>query len=262
MNRFAKICEDSRSNNVKPSCWIDPNGKIIEIDHHDTTHEDTANELYGLESHELIAKGFILVTTLFPYTHFVLPSWNEQHKRRAAKFIGDYDWPLGRKISISTQTSSSTDAISGDWNSVFSELSESVIRESPLRPVHQKLLNLRSQFALVAQSVYDSWDQDEEGWDKDLLLGTGGICDQIVEGWYEIMNAQFDENEVEFQQGGQDGDDHAWLVVRVTDNFKSGKSEIYGVDINPFTYETGGGYSWKKRPGVKFSANDVEVFKV
>ena len=57
------------------------------------------------------------------------------------------------------------------------------------------------------------------------------------------------------EEGGHDGDDHAWLVVTVN-------NERFGVDIPADLYETGGGYNWKKLPDVKFCPEDVDVFQL
>lgn len=91
-------------------------------------------------------------------------------------------------------------------------------------------------FVRVAQEIYDDWDEED---------GSGGICDLIVDHWMGL----FDQFDVELEVGGHDGDDHAWLLV-------DGK---FWVDIDPRTYETGGGYNWKKIEGVKFSPSDVQI---
>jgi len=33
------------------------------------------------------------------------------------------------------------------------------------------------------------------------------------------------------------------------------------VDIPPYTYETGGGYNWKKIPDVTFDASDIVFYR-
>jgi len=57
---------------------------------------------------------------------------------------------------------------------------------------------------------------------------------------------------VEVHEGGQDGDDHSWLIVM-------NNAEAYSVDIPPRVYETGGGYSWKKIPDVVFKSDDIVI---
>jgi hypothetical protein len=56
-------------------------------------------------------------------------------------------------------------------------------------------------------------------------------------------------------EGGQEGDDHSWVVAYT-------KDEAYGIDIPYSIYEIGGGYSWKKIEGVTFEASDVEIFPI
>ena len=52
--------------------------------------------------------------------------------------------------------------------------------------------------------------------------------------------------------GGQDGDDHAYLIVY-------NDVEAYIVDIPPEVYEEGGGYNWQKKPNVTINAEDVGI---
>lgn len=107
----------------------------------------------------------------------------------------------------------------------------------------RQLRQLSPQMATAAQAVYDNWEQDAEGMDWEL--GGGGICDRISDAIAQVIP-------FETQAGGQDGDDHSWLVVKTPDGY-------YGVDIPPRKYETGGGYSWKKIPGVVFGPSDIEI---
>jgi hypothetical protein len=37
------------------------------------------------------------------------------------------------------------------------------------------------------------------------------------------------------------------------------KEEAYEIDIHPSTYETGGGYDWKKIPDVVFDGDDIFI---
>ncbi len=112
-------------------------------------------------------------------------------------------------------------------------------------------MKLRSSIALEAQKVYNSWEQDDDGYDYDF--GSGGICDQISSAiQFVIYNTL--EN-VECIDGGQDGDDHAYTIVH-------NNKEAYEVDIPHSLYESGGGYSWKKIEGVVFSQEDVIIHPV
>lgn len=52
--------------------------------------------------------------------------------------------------------------------------------------------------------------------------------------------------------GGQDGDDHAYLIVY-------NDVEAYIVDIPPGVYEEGGGYNWQKKSNVIITASDVII---
>lgn len=118
-----------------------------------------------------------------------------------------------------------------------------------------ELESLKPLFAQQAQEVYDGWAQEDDGEGNfvDPSLGAGGICDEIAR---EIENVIYEHiNGVRCLEGGQDGDDHSYVVV--TDG-----KELYDVDIPPSAYETGGGYSWKKIPDVIFSPKDVIISKL
>lgn len=118
----------------------------------------------------------------------------------------------------------------------------------------RRLDAVRSQFAVRAQEIYDQWEQDENG--EDFTYGTGGICDAIVNNFTAVVvNAPWATDDVRCLDGGQDGDDHAWLIV-VDDSLQ----EAVGVDIPPGVYEVGGGYTWTKLPQVRFNASHVMVF--
>lgn len=116
-------------------------------------------------------------------------------------------------------------------------------------PFYQALKALTPQMAAAAQKIYDEWEQGDE--DDDF--GGGGICDAIAQEISSIIVGNIAD--VELIDGGQDGDDHAWVIAGL-----DGKA--YGVDIAPGVYETGSGYSWTKRPGVTFDASDVDIFAI
>lgn len=111
-------------------------------------------------------------------------------------------------------------------------------------PLIRRLQALRPALARAAQKVYDGWEVDEDGDD----YGGGGICDDVANALSVVVTRAMDD--VTIVDGGQDGDDHAFIVV-LTD------TEAVAVDIPSDVYETGGGYSWEKIEGVRFGAGDV-----
>lgn len=112
-----------------------------------------------------------------------------------------------------------------------------------------RLKALRVDIASAAQAVYDQWEQDEDGVDEEF--GGGGICDEISREIGSILAGAG----ISFIEGGQDGDDHAFLYA--FDNL-----EAYEVDIPPQIYERGSGYSWTKVTGVLFDKDDVQITPV
>jgi hypothetical protein len=119
-----------------------------------------------------------------------------------------------------------------------------------LGPLGAELMRLRGAMAKAAQAVYDDWEQDDEGFDCEL--GSGGVCDQIASALWATIDNKVKGVPFQIRDGGQDGDNHAYLLVY-------NDKEIYEVDIPMGLYETGSGYHWVKRPGVKFRAVDVGV---
>ena len=109
-------------------------------------------------------------------------------------------------------------------------------------PPIEQLIALKPEIAAAAQKVYDLWDVE-----------VGGICDQVADAIMGVVAEHFD---VEMDLGGFDGDDHAWVVVR------DGDTAVYGIDIPPSLYETGGGYNWRKIEGHVFSPNEVLIWAI
>lgn len=121
-------------------------------------------------------------------------------------------------------------------------------RNQKIGPLGQALGALRSQLASAAQAVYDGWTQDADGFDEEM--GGGGICDQVANAMSGVIYTAVPD--VEVTEGGQDGDDHAYLIVY-------NQSEAYEVDIPPGVYETGGGYNWRKVEGVVLGPQHVMI---
>lgn len=121
-------------------------------------------------------------------------------------------------------------------------------RPNPGRPLRAQLAELRPQMAAAAQVVYDDWGQNDDGFDEEF--GEGGICDRVAEALWRVIDNGIPD--VEIRDGGWDGDDHAYLIAQRG-------QKAFVVDIPPRVYETGGGYSWRKRKGVRFDAADVVI---
>lgn len=106
---------------------------------------------------------------------------------------------------------------------------------------------LRAKLAAVAQEVYDEWDEA----DVDTYAG-GGICHFIADAMCSVLDAEGVECT---SVSAQCGEVHVFVVAR-------GDDGVFSVDIPPYTYEEGGGYTWTKIPDVEFSADDVIISKL
>lgn len=112
----------------------------------------------------------------------------------------------------------------------------------------------KQAFINAAQRVYDEWEQDEEGHDEEY--GYGGICDNIAAKFGSIigglgLNSFTKYNEYDYHTSA-----YAYQCPENEDE----QGILIQVDIHPFTYEKGAGYTWTKIPNVKFDASDVTIF--
>jgi len=113
------------------------------------------------------------------------------------------------------------------------------------------LLSIRENIVQKAQEVLDDWKPNEDGFDE--LFGSGGACDEIARVMSDVITEQIPDAEI--FDGGQDGDDHAFIYVKQN-------NKAFAVDIPPGVYETGGGYNWKKKEGVKLEPDDVVIYEI
>lgn len=114
-------------------------------------------------------------------------------------------------------------------------------------PTKSDLMKLRTEIAHAAQKIYDEWSP-EDGIDEEL--GAGGICDQIAN---EIIGV-LSNHDYDAEEGGHDGDDHAYAVIRTDE------SHGFSIDIPYNIYEHKlGMYEYQKIPNVKFDENDVYI---
>lgn len=116
-------------------------------------------------------------------------------------------------------------------------------------PTLKHLKELMPRLAEAAQSELDGWTQDEDGFDE--VLGTGGACGLIADAMSNVLA----EAGFETARLGTDFDGgHEFLVALCEEG-------VFTVDIPAGVYETGYGYSWKKRGGVTLSPDDVSLFR-
>lgn len=115
---------------------------------------------------------------------------------------------------------------------------------------HPALLALRERLAQAAQAVVDAWEQDEDGFDEEF--GTGGACDRVADAMSSVIAEAIPDAVLD--TGGQDGDDHAYLLVGLD-------RKVYCVDVPPHVYEVGGGYVWRKIKGAVISPEDVVIVR-
>lgn len=102
-----------------------------------------------------------------------------------------------------------------------------------------------------AQHTVDGWEQDDEGFSEEF--GYGGICDRVADSIGNILT----ENNIYFVYGGHDGDDHAYVIA-----YDQEDRTAFLIDIDPYAYEEGHGYVWKKRDGVELKIDDVIIEEV
>ncbi len=114
-----------------------------------------------------------------------------------------------------------------------------------VRKYFRDLHFLKARLAIVAQNVYDEWEQDENG--EDFELGTGGICDRIADAFCGVLADEYPTATTSIY-----GDGHAYAYV------KRGV-HVYCIDLPAHVYETGGGYVWKKIPDVTIEASDIYI---
>lgn len=121
--------------------------------------------------------------------------------------------------------------------------------EAPLKPLSD-LKKLTPALAKAAQAVYDDWGSDEFGnvWCR-FQEGPGGICHLIADEMISVITSHgFDD----CTTLSHDSMVHVSVLVKTADG-------VAEVDIDPYRYETGGGYNWKKIPDVSFEPEDVSI---
>lgn len=126
------------------------------------------------------------------------------------------------------------------------------LTEARRQPLSPELEALVPQLLQAAQAVYDEWDEN-----PDEYAG-GGICHLIA----DAIAGVFGDKDITCNtQSAEQGDQHVWCNVLWRQENPDGDEfiTVYEVDIPPGVYETGGGYTWQKIPGVTFDRNDLII---
>ena len=113
--------------------------------------------------------------------------------------------------------------------------------------MENKLKSLIPDFIKTAQTVYNDWEQSEDGESEEY--GTGGICDVIAD---EMCNVVYEKTDYNCFSNYNEIDCHSSIYVYDSDN-----KLLFNVDIPPYVYETGTGYNWKKLKNIQFQKEDV-----
>jgi hypothetical protein len=124
--------------------------------------------------------------------------------------------------------------------------------------LYRQIDALKPQLAAAAQEVYDAWDASDEE-NGDWQVGTGGICHLIADKMLDVLTSNI--SGLTATTISSTHEVHVYVVAGKTNVDEDGEKEeeYYGIDIRPYNYETGGGYSWKKIPDVLFTPDMVQV---
>ena len=123
------------------------------------------------------------------------------------------------------------------------------------------LKSLTSDFVKAAQEIYDEWDEH-----PDVYFG-GGICHLIADAFVEIISNNFPQYTV--STFTRDDIQHVETIVynidpdtlNDDDIDEEADIETVMIDLNPYIYENGGGFSWTKIPDVEFDNNDITFYR-
>lgn len=122
------------------------------------------------------------------------------------------------------------------------------------------LKSLTSEFVKAAQDIYDEWDEH-----PDVYFG-GGICHLIADAFVEIITDKFPQYTA--TTFTRDDIQHVETIVYNIDPDSLDEDideetdiETVMIDLNPYIYENGGGFSWTKIPDVEFDNEDITFYR-
>ena len=123
------------------------------------------------------------------------------------------------------------------------------------------LESLTSDFVEAAQKIYDDWDEH-----PDVYFG-GGICHLIADAFVEIISNEFPQYTA--STFTRDDIQHVETIVYNIDSDSLYNDDIDDeadietvmIDLSPYIYENGGGFSWTKIPDVEFTDTDITFYR-
>lgn len=114
------------------------------------------------------------------------------------------------------------------------------------KPDSSEVRGAADQLIGAAQAVLDDWVQDEDGLDPEL--GAGGACQDVASAMAGAL-AEVVEVYTELDGG------HVFLVANLVDG-------VFRIDVPTGVYETGAGYVWRKRDGVRLLPENLILERV
>ena len=122
------------------------------------------------------------------------------------------------------------------------------------------LESLTSEFVEASQKIYDDWDEH-----PDVYFG-GGICHLIADAFVEIVYKHYPHYTA--STFTRDDIQHVETIVFNIDSDSLNDDvdvetdiETVMIDLSPYIYENGGGFSWTKIPDVEFDNNDITFYR-
>lgn len=116
------------------------------------------------------------------------------------------------------------------------------------------LNSILPNLAKAAEIEYNNWNQNEEGIDEEL--GGGGICDRIADSLSSTFEKLKPSNLVDWESFTMYKENECHTDMYIV-NHKQRK--IYEVGLPPYHYESGGGYTWKKKKEHTINPNSFHI---
>ena len=108
----------------------------------------------------------------------------------------------------------------------------------------------KKKLADIAQAIYNTWNASDETY-GDFEVGFGGICHLIAE---KIVDYLYSIG-IPASTVSSNAEVHVYAVAQAQEG-------VFVIDIPPYSYETGGGYSWKKIPDIIFDEDYIVINKI